>query len=206
MKKIFCWLDKNFEPIIMATLFIIMTLIITVQVVLRFVFNGGFSWGEELARFIFVWLMFFGFSYATRNQRHIRINFFVGLFGEKVKKIMYIFVDLLFLGFLLILSMTAVNVTQSIVKYGDMAVTMKVSMNVVYSAGLVGFLLMSLRVIQGIIWKIRNFKAPFERFENFAGAYSGANENCLVTNSLREKMDLKEEIEEIDSTVEKGEK
>lgn len=195
MKKALWWLDRNFEPIIIAILFISMTLLVTLQVILRFVFQGGFSWGEELSRFIFVWLMFFGFSYATRNQRHIRINFFVNLFGDKFKKIIHILIDLIFFALLAILTKTTVNVAQSIVKYGDMAVTMKVSMNVIYGAGLVGYLLMNFRVLQGIIWKIKYFKEPFEKFENFAGVYSGANENCLVTKSILEKITIKEDVD-----------
>ncbi len=184
MKRAIQWLDKNFEPIIMSAVFYIMTLLIVMQVVLRFGFKSGFSWGEEVARFIFVWLMFFSFSYATRNQRHIRINALVDHIPIIAKRIIYVVVDVMFLVFVLFVAKAAVGVAESIIEYGDMAVTIKVSMNILYGAGLVGFVLMSIRLVQSIVWKLRHFRAPFEIFENYTGVYSGAYDMVLVTESI----------------------
>ena len=47
MKKTLRWLDVNFEAILMVLFFSLMILLVTVQVVLRFIFKTGFSWGEE---------------------------------------------------------------------------------------------------------------------------------------------------------------
>ncbi len=191
MKRAIQWLDKNFEPIIMSVGFYAMTLLIVVQVVLRFGFQSGYSWGEEVARFMFVWLMFFSFSYATRNQRHIRINALVGRLPIVARKIIYVVVDLMFLVFILFVTKAAIDVARSIIKYGDMAVTIKVSMNIIYSAGLVGFVLMAIRLIQSILWKVRYFTAPFEIFENYTGVYTGSHDMVLVTKSIIEKMKLR---------------
>ncbi len=75
MKKVLKWLDVNFEPLLIAVLFTALILLITIQVILRLSPLAGFSWGEEISRFMFVWLMYFSFSYATRNNRHIRVSF-----------------------------------------------------------------------------------------------------------------------------------
>ena len=53
MKKTLRWLDVNFEAILMVLFFSLMILLVTVQVVLRFIFKTGFSWGEEVARLLF---------------------------------------------------------------------------------------------------------------------------------------------------------
>ncbi|MGL4282334.1 TRAP transporter small permease [Eubacterium aggregans] len=84
IKKGLSWLDVNFEPILMSALFYIMTILIVVQVGLRYFLGIGLSWGEELSRIIFVWLMYFAISYATRNQRHIRVSFLANKTPEKV--------------------------------------------------------------------------------------------------------------------------
>lgn len=179
MKKIIKWLDVNAEPVIMSFLFYAMTLLVTLQVILRFGFQSGFSWGEEVARFIFVWLMFISFSYVTRSQRHIKVTFIAKKLSEKAQKVLMILNDFLFLGFMLSILVAGIKVTQSVVKYGDMAVTIKVSMNIIYGAGLVGFIFMAIRIIQSIIWKFKNFSCSIEKFENYGGVYNGANDICF---------------------------
>lgn len=67
MKKTLRWLDVNFEAILMVLFFSLMILLVTVQVVLRFIFKTGFSWGEEVARLLFVWMSFSSFGYLTRE-------------------------------------------------------------------------------------------------------------------------------------------
>lgn len=176
MRIAYRWMDKNFEPILMAVLFYAMTTLVTVQVILRFVFNSGFSWAEELARFLFVWLMYFSISYATRNNGHINITFLVDKFNEKTKKIIKIFVDILFLGFAVVIFIAVVKICQSVAQYQDKAISIDVSMNILYGAGLIGFVLMIIRIIQGIIWKVKYFSKPMDYFENLNGVHSGVNE------------------------------
>ncbi|SKC36349.1 TRAP transporter small permease [Maledivibacter halophilus] len=180
MKKVFAWVDKNFEPVLMTVLFYSMTILVTLQVVLRFVFNSGFSWGEEVSRFIFVWLMYFSISYTTRNHRHIKVSFLVNKFNEKVQKIIMLIVDFLFLIFSSVIFISAIKICQSVIEYNDRAVTIDVSMNIIYGAGFIGFALMIIRLIQGILWKFKNFSRSLEYFENYTGIYTGAKEICFM--------------------------
>jgi len=179
-------MDRNFEPILMAVIFYAMTTLVTVQVVLRFVFNSGFSWAEELARFLFVWLMYFSISYATRNNGHINITFLVDKFNEKTRKIIRIFVDILFIGFAILIFGAAIKICLSVAEYQDKATSIDVSMNILYGAGLVGFGLMIIRLVQGILWKVKNFSKPMEYFENVNGLYSGANELVFSPKEIDE--------------------
>lgn len=187
MKKVFAWLDKNFEPVLMTVLFYAMTALVTLQVILRFVFNSGFAWGEEVSRFIFVWLMYFSISYTTRNHRHIKVTFLVGKLNEKLQKIVMIIVDFLFVGFSTVVFMSAIRICQSVIEYNDRAVTIDVSMNIIYGAGLVGFAIMMIRLIQGIVWKFKNFSKSLEYFENHTGVYTGANDICFMPKDCVKK-------------------
>ncbi|SIS64024.1 TRAP transporter small permease [Salimicrobium flavidum] len=176
MKEIFTWLDKNFEPILIALLFYGMTLLVTLQVVLRFGFDTGFSWSSELSRFIFVWLMYFSISYTTRTQSHIKISTFVSFFGEKVQKIILIVVDMFFILFSTILFVSSIKIYQSTKEFGDMAVTLDVSMNILYGAGVVGFLLIMIRLAQRIVYKLRNFSLPLEYLDNSSGLFKSKDD------------------------------
>lgn len=184
LRKILGWLDINFEPILMAVLFYAITLLVTFQVILRFVFSSGFAWGEEVARFMFVWLMYISIAYATRNQRHIKVAFLVNRFSESIRKKIMIATDLLFLAFCTIAFYATVLVCKSTFEFQDMAVTINVSLNIVFGAGVLGFGLMVLRLVQSIIWKIHHLDAPLEEFENIAGVYSGANSICFLPDQF----------------------
>ena len=194
-KKIMSWLDINFEPMMMALLFYAITLLVSLQVVLRFVFSSGFSWGEELARFMFVWLMYFSIAYATRNQRHIRVSFLINIFSEKIQKGFMILTDLIFLCFATLIFISAVKVCQSIFKFQDMAVTLNVSLNIVYGAGAIGLALIIIRLIQTIVYKIRKFKAPIEEFINYTGKYTKADQVFFFPkNMMGKKSDTKKAV------------
>jgi TRAP-type C4-dicarboxylate transport system permease small subunit len=71
MKKI-TFIKDNFEEIICGLLLGIMLLILTYQVVLRFIFNSSNAWSEELARYLFIWFIFIGASYAAQKTAHIK--------------------------------------------------------------------------------------------------------------------------------------
>lgn len=168
----------------MAVLFYAITLLVTLQVILRFVFSSGFAWGEEVARFMFVWLMYISIAYATRNQRHIKVAFLVNKFSEKVRKRIMIMTDLLFLAFSTIIFYATIKVCQTTMEFQDMAVTINVSLNIVFGAGVLGFGLMVIRLVQTIWWKIQHLDSSLEVFENVAGVYTGASKVCFLPENF----------------------
>lgn len=54
--------------------FVTMVVLVFVQVVLRYVFNTGLHWAEELARYLLIYAGFLGASIATKDRRHIVID------------------------------------------------------------------------------------------------------------------------------------
>ncbi|WP_028306736.1 TRAP transporter small permease [Desulfitibacter alkalitolerans] len=171
MKRFLYRLEANFEPFMMMTLFYSLLTLLIVQITLRKFAGGGLPWAEEISRFMFVWLMYFGISYATRNQRHIKVRYFIQLFKEKTQKYFAIAADLFFLLFTVVVFISVTGLVQDIAKFGDKAISANISMNFLYFAGLVGLVLITIRVIQSIIWKIMNLNQPMERFENVMGTY-----------------------------------
>ena len=64
------WLDRLEEWIVMLML-AAMTGLTFVQVVLRYVFNSGFTWALELTTVFFAVMIFVGVSYGVRVGAHI---------------------------------------------------------------------------------------------------------------------------------------
>ena len=179
MKKLLRWIDINFEAILMVLFFTVMIALTTVQVILRFVFKSGFSWGEEVTRIFFVWMSFSSFGYLTRNGRHVRVGFLAGKLPDQIQKVVLLICDILFFVFSVFGLKAVVSLCIDAIKYQDQLIAIPKNYSVLYMAGILGFFMMVVRNIQVIIWKLCNFKAPLERFINYDGVYYTNNKICF---------------------------
>ena len=68
---------------LIATLFGATLVVITAQIVWRYVFNDSLTWTEELARYLFVWITFVGAALAIRDRSHIRVALLVDRLPRK---------------------------------------------------------------------------------------------------------------------------
>jgi TRAP-type C4-dicarboxylate transport system permease small subunit len=139
-----------------------MSILLFIQVVMRRVFGNSLTWSEELARYIFIWLIYFGISYGAKAMKHIKIEAFLAVFPRRIRPLVKILGALLFLVFALFIIYTAFELVQKQIKLKQRSPAMHVPMWVVYSAPLCGFILTSIRQIQVIILHIRSLKEEEE--------------------------------------------
>ena len=59
------------EEVLLSILLLIMLVVCTMQVIWRYVLEDALSWSEELARYIFAWLVWVAAAYATKKMRHL---------------------------------------------------------------------------------------------------------------------------------------
>lgn len=206
--KILKWLDINFEPICMSVTFYLMVILITAQVILRFCFGTGFAWGEEIARFIFVWCMFLAAPNISRNNRHVGVGVFRSILPETYRKAIMVVMDVLTLVLLVVLLRAAIGNVILTNDFKDRATSVNISMNWLFTAPLVGYALMVLRTLQALIWKLRRMGGSFERFMNSSGYYSGADDIAFIPEGTRAELkkshNAEAETEEIAFKQRKG--
>lgn len=80
MPKIFVLLDKAIAAIvrwIIIVMMAMMTILVFLQVLFRYLFDTPLGWSEEVARFAFVWLSFLGAASLVRSDGHIRVSLLV---------------------------------------------------------------------------------------------------------------------------------
>jgi C4-dicarboxylate transporter DctQ subunit len=83
------------EDTFISVLLIAASTILFVNVVLRYVFNTGFIWAEEMVRYQIVWLVFVGASVAARKGIHIGVDAIVHLLPAPAQKVVRVAVYLL---------------------------------------------------------------------------------------------------------------
>jgi len=72
----------------MAFLLALMTLLTSLQVLLRYVFNTGLVWSLEATTYSFAWLVLLGMSYCVRTRTHIAVDLLVKQFNERSRKLL----------------------------------------------------------------------------------------------------------------------
>ncbi|NGP45395.1 TRAP transporter small permease [Bacillaceae bacterium SIJ1] len=89
MNKILKVLNHLLNSVIMIIL-VSMVSLVFFNVVLRYVFDSGITWSEELARYLFVWVVFLGAVVATKEKGHLGVDLLVGAVARKYQKLLYV--------------------------------------------------------------------------------------------------------------------
>ncbi|NLY00405.1 MAG: TRAP transporter small permease [Rhodopirellula sp.] len=71
---------------IVAALFAATILVVTAQVVWRYVFNNSLVWTEELSRLLFTWIIFIGAALAVKEGTHIGVSLLVDRLPASVRR------------------------------------------------------------------------------------------------------------------------
>lgn len=114
MDKISKLLEKTLN-IIMASALGIMVILVFGNVVLRYFFNSGITWSEEMSRYLFIWLTFLGAIGAFKNKEHLGVDMVIKRLPIKAKKVVLVIGDLMMLFVLLLIldgswKMTLINI------------------------------------------------------------------------------------------------
>lgn len=86
---------KRLDEWLIAILLAAMTLLTFSQVVMRYVFNSGFTWALELTTILFACMIFIGISYGVRVGAHIGVDALVKLLPTKPRRFVSIIAVLL---------------------------------------------------------------------------------------------------------------
>jgi len=92
---------NKFIKIFAGTMLIIMTIVVTVQIIFR-IFFSALSFTEEISRYLLVWSSLFAASVAYKQGAHIAVTFIVEKFKGKSKSLMAIIINLISVIFFLI--------------------------------------------------------------------------------------------------------
>jgi TRAP-type C4-dicarboxylate transport system permease small subunit len=63
----------------------VMTVIIIIQVFMRYLFLFSLSWSEEVARYLMIWVSFLGASLALKYGFHIGVEFIINRIPEEMR-------------------------------------------------------------------------------------------------------------------------
>jgi TRAP-type C4-dicarboxylate transport system permease small subunit len=154
--KVLKWLDENIESFILIVLSILTVVVVFIQVVMRYLLGSSLVWSEELARYVFIWMIYIGVSYGVKRQAHISVDAVALIFKRKGKLIFAICANLAFLAFAVLLCYYSFEVVAQVTRKSP---AMNIPMQLVYAAPMVGLFLTAIRVVQQMKLQISLFKS-----------------------------------------------
>ena len=151
-------LDDHFEESLIVLLMAAMTVLIIVQIFMRYVVQESLTWSEELARYIFVWATYLGVAYGVKKNAHICVEAVTAYLPARIKEITYIVAQVIFLLFAALVVKEGFVLSMKIFRFGQSSAALGMPMGVIYLAPTVGFALVFIRLIQNIVAGFKRLK------------------------------------------------
>lgn len=104
----------NLDLVIAATALVILTIITSAGVFMRYILRTPLLWQEEVQAFCQVWMVFMGSSLAFRLGAHVSIEILVDMLPPRWQRYVGYVVDMLVLAVLLYLLVNCQNYVQQV--------------------------------------------------------------------------------------------
>lgn len=110
-----------------------MTILVTYQVITRYLFDNPNAYTEVLSRYMFVWLIMYGSAYVFGLREHMNITFFRDHLPENVRLIVEIIGELIIVTFISGVMIYG-GYNQMTDQMGQLDAALQIPMGVIYSS------------------------------------------------------------------------
>lgn len=132
---------KNLEDLVAAVFISITTILVILNIFMRYVLNSGIVWSEEVATGCFVWSVFIGAVAVFKHRGHVGVDLVVKRFPVAVQKAIRLLTDLILVvlnGYMAYLSVLYIQTS-----YTKMTPVLGVSSAYISSSVLIAFIMMT---------------------------------------------------------------
>ncbi len=141
------------EDVVTIVSSIFLVVVVFLQVFFRYALNSPLAWSEELARFIFIWLVFISSAVVLRDDSHMSMNYFVNLMPKKVRTVIDIVSKGIISAFMVMCLFQTVKIMR--ITATQLSPSLTIPMSVIYCSLFVGFTLMLIDFATRIILRKR---------------------------------------------------
>lgn len=86
---------ERMERAVTSLIFCAMMIVVTAQIIMRYILNRPLLWSEEFARYVYVWLVFIGAAYCVTQNKHVAVTLVTDRLPVSVQKALKITCNLL---------------------------------------------------------------------------------------------------------------
>lgn len=159
MRSVLRKIDENGERWLLLIFYATIVATIMVEVVRRFGLSYSSIWGEEIARYSFIYLAWIGAAAAVKRRAHIRIDVLLRYLPERGKAALYLFGDIVTLILAVIVLWLSLEPMMVSIKFGSVTHGLRVSQAWFLAAVPIGFSILIFRLAQSIYQDIADVRA-----------------------------------------------
>ncbi|MDD2464076.1 MAG: TRAP transporter small permease [Desulfobulbus sp.] len=141
------------EEAIICLLLVTTTGLVSMDVVMRFGFNSGFIWNQELTLHMSAWFVLFGCSYGVKQGSHIGVDAFVKLFPPLGRRILTTIGCLLALAYCGLIIYGGCIYLNKVREFGIELEDIPVATWIARSILIVGFVFLTIRILI-LLWSV----------------------------------------------------
>ena len=143
-------IEKYFEPVVIVGALGAIIVLVFADVVARFAFSTSIAVAGELARLSFVYMIYFGVSYAIRERRHMRVTTLVNQAPPRLRIALFALAELIFLVYSVAVCWLGLVITQQAIARGKILSATQWPTAVLYCAIILSGALCVLRLVQSL--------------------------------------------------------
>lgn len=153
---------EKYEGYYVTWSMLIMSALIFMQVIMRYIFNNSLSWSEELTVFISTYMIWIAASYAIKKDAHLRITLFVDMLRPKPRSLVYLTIDVVWLFFSGCMIYLGEKMVRMSYTNNRLSPAMEVPMWIIYASLILGSVLMCIALAGKILERIADLASKKE--------------------------------------------
>lgn len=143
-------LYNKFEEYLLVLSLAVSVALVALQIVFRYFINASIPWSEELTRYIFIWQIWLGTSFAQRDGKHLKVEVLYSLMNPTGKKFLSVLSNLIFLSFCVFLTVNGFSLVMNLAHRYSLSPAMEIPLLFVYLSLPVSNFVLSVRIIAGL--------------------------------------------------------
>lgn len=135
---------------------LVMTLVVLLQVIMRYVFNTPMTWTEEFARYLFIYITFLGAALLVYERGHLYVEVIFGNLPGRMKTAVRLLIDFIIFGFSIYLIISSAS--SMLVSQGSRSTAMQIPMQYISLSVMAGAVLMTLFSLYNIFRDLQEWR------------------------------------------------
>ncbi|MBA1336014.1 MAG: hypothetical protein HPY66_1833 [Firmicutes bacterium] len=135
------------------------TIILFINIFLRYIFSKGFPWAEESVRYLILVVTFIGLGIGIRDKQIIRMDFLLQLMKDNFRRKAEVVVNLVAFVFSIWLAGISFQFAMQTKSYGQISSALQLPFYVLYLVICTGSFLSAIRYFQELIFHIKGSEA-----------------------------------------------
>jgi len=149
---------ENIEGYLCVVMLIVMSIVVFIQVICRFILKSSLPWSEELCRYLLVWVSFMGGAYGVKTGAHLGVEAVTLIMPKKMRKVVEILMLIVGIVLCCVILKYGIDIVKTQFKRIQYSPAMHVPMGYAYLAIPVGMVFFILRYVLKLIDAVKNFR------------------------------------------------